>query len=427
MAELGETDDPKALVPGEAKEIRASTVHLTVYGDTMIRIGEGFKKLDTGGWSGPAADAYHERTHAEPARWLTAGDAFHAAAAAINGYASTLDWAQGQAQQAIDLWKQGEDATRQGRTAYDRDVAAAEQEAASRGEPPPTAAPFQDPGESKRARARSLLHEARSQLDSAGDQAVGQADKAQAGAPEEPTFLDDIGDGLTSAAEFVGHNLGVALGDVTSNVMNAAGDFASDVVHVAGDIVHDLGDGVGGVLRDVGELTGSDDLKNAGTTVTSSMHDAADAVDRAGDTADHWLQERGNDAKAFLSGDEPEPKGPHYVIIDQGDYPEAADHAREAQMGMSWRGDESFPRTQPSDVTIDREGAEDRRTESMKQVPQTRPGYDRDEYPPAVFLEGGEGSSVKYIDPFDNRGAGSSVKNQIRDLDNGERVTILVD
>src|SRR4051794_36829966 len=98
MAELGETDDPKALVPGEAKEIRASTVHLTVYGDTMIRIGEGFKKLDTGGWSGPAADAYHERTHAEPARWLTAGDAFHAAAAAINGYASTLDWAQGQAQ-----------------------------------------------------------------------------------------------------------------------------------------------------------------------------------------------------------------------------------------------------------------------------------------------------------------------------------------
>jgi hypothetical protein len=65
MAELGETDDPKALVPGESKEIRASTVHLTVYGDAMIRIGEGFKKLDTGGWSGPAADAFHERTHAE--------------------------------------------------------------------------------------------------------------------------------------------------------------------------------------------------------------------------------------------------------------------------------------------------------------------------------------------------------------------------
>lgn len=296
------------------------------------------------------------------------------------------------------------------RAAYDRDIAAAGQDAASRGEPPPIAAPFQDPGEPKRAQARSLLNEARSQLESAGNRAVGQVDKAQAGAPEEPTFLDDIGDGLTSAAEFVGHNLGVALGDVSGNVMNAAGDFTSNVVHVAGDIVHDLGDGVGGVLSDIGGLVGSDDLKNAGNTVTSSMHEAGDAVDRAGDTAEHWLQERGKDAKAFLSGDEPEPKGPHYVIIDQGDYPEVADHAREAQMGTSWRGDESFPRTQPAEVTIDREGAEDRRTESMKQVPQTRPGYDRDEYPPAVFLEGGEGSSVKYIDPFDNRGAGSSVK-----------------
>ncbi|WP_410171839.1 putative T7SS-secreted protein [Amycolatopsis heterodermiae] len=87
MAELGETDDPKELVPGEAAEIRASTVHLMVYGDAMVRVGEGFKKLDTGGWwFRPAADAYRRRTHAEPTRWLTAGDAFHADANAINSF-----------------------------------------------------------------------------------------------------------------------------------------------------------------------------------------------------------------------------------------------------------------------------------------------------------------------------------------------------
>ena len=86
-------------------------------------------------------------------------------------------------------------------------------------------------------------------------------------------------------------------------------------------------------------------------------------------------------------------------------------------MGLSWRrtGVPAHSAVR-SDESI--EGAEDRRTESMKQVPQTRPGCDRDEYPPAVFLEGGEGPSAKYIDPFDNRGTGSSVKNQIRDLDN---------
>ncbi|MEV4058407.1 hypothetical protein AB0J55_44980 [Amycolatopsis sp. NPDC049688] len=67
------------------------------------------------------------------------------------------------------------------------------------------------------------MREARSQLNSAGNQAVGQVDKAQTSTLEGPTFLCDIGDGLTSAAEFVGLNLGVALGDATSNVVNAAG------------------------------------------------------------------------------------------------------------------------------------------------------------------------------------------------------------
>ena len=54
-------------------------------------------------------------------------------------------------------------------------------------------------------------------------------------------------------------------------------------------------------------------------------------------------QQWGGDARVFLSGVDPGPRGPQYVIIDQGKYPEAADHAREMQMGTSWRGDESFP------------------------------------------------------------------------------------
>ena len=63
----------------------------------------------------------------------------------------------------------------------------------------------------------------------------------------------------------------------------------------------------------------------------------------------------------------------------------------------------------------------------MKQVPQTRSGYDRDEYTHAVFQEGCTGSSVKYIDPGHSQGAGRSIANQISGLDNGQRVTILAD
>ncbi|MEV0074384.1 MULTISPECIES: hypothetical protein [unclassified Amycolatopsis] len=44
------------LAPGDASQIRGSTVHLTVYGDTMIRTGEGVQRLDIGDWEGSACD-----------------------------------------------------------------------------------------------------------------------------------------------------------------------------------------------------------------------------------------------------------------------------------------------------------------------------------------------------------------------------------
>lgn len=51
---------------------------------------------------------------------------------------------------------------------------------------------------------------------------------------------------------------------------------------------------------------------------------------------------------------------------------------------------------------------------------------DRDEYPPAMFKEGGEGASVKHIDPSDNRGAGACIGSQCRDISNGQKVEIKV-
>jgi hypothetical protein len=420
MAELGETNDPRELVPGDANQIRASTVHLTVYGDTMIRIGQGFQRLDSGGWTGPAADAFHKRAETEPGRWLTAGDAFGSAAEAINRYSDTLDWAQDQAWQAISLWNKAEETTRAAQAQHDQQTKAAQQQAGADGQPAPPEAPFTDPGEADRARARGMLDTARANLVTAGDQAVAQVDRAQQDAPEERTFLDNYFSDFNA-------NVNEQLGEITGNLVDGVGDITHGALHdVVGETLHYF-DGVGAGISDIGDLIGSQDLKDAGATVTSSMDDAANAVDHAGDAAQQWVHQRGVDARTFLSGVDPGPRGPHYLIIDQGEYPEAADHVREAQMGTSWRGDEKFPRTQPSEVTIDRDGATGRRAESMKQVPQTKPGYDRDEYPPAMFKEGGTGSSVKYIDPHDNQGAGSSMGRQVAGLDDGAQVTILAD
>lgn len=58
-------------------------------------------------------------------------------------------------------------------------------------------------------------------------------------------------------------------------------------------------------------------------------------------------------------------------------YPETGDHIRDAIAEGH------------SDIcTIDRDGADKRREESLKGIP-TKPGYDRDEWPMAVCEEGG--------------------------------------
>ena len=105
---------------------------------------------------------------------------------------------------------------------------------------------------------------------------------------------------------------------------------------------------------------------------------------------------------------------PKEVVIDGSKHPEAAANAADAQKAG-----------QPSVVTVDRPGAADRRRESL-QGTKPVPGKDRDEYPPAVFKEGGRGSQVRPINPSDNRGAGASIGHQIKDVPNGDKVKVTI-
>ncbi|MEU7260662.1 NucA/NucB deoxyribonuclease domain-containing protein [Streptomyces rimosus] len=149
--------------------------------------------------------------------------------------------------------------------------------------------------------------------------------------------------------------------------------------------------------------------------------DVEDAVDRKADDIEtggsHSGGGGGRDAGLGGHG--------HYVIIDKVKYPETAQHVNEAQSELSWRGDERREQHQPADLTIDRYGADENRRHSLRGIPrQGAEKLDWDEYPLAVFKEGGFGASVKYIDASDNRGAGNSVGRQLRGLDDGEHVTV---
>lgn len=106
---------------------------------------------------------------------------------------------------------------------------------------------------------------------------------------------------------------------------------------------------------------------------------------------------------------------PVEIKISKSKYPEAAKHIEEATKNGH-----------PSTGKIDRAGAANRRKESLKNTPTVK-GKDRDEFPPAVLNTGGKGASVKTIKPSDNRGAGSSMGNQMKKLPNGTEVKIIVD
>ncbi|WP_020176715.1 NucA/NucB deoxyribonuclease domain-containing protein [Methyloferula stellata] len=100
------------------------------------------------------------------------------------------------------------------------------------------------------------------------------------------------------------------------------------------------------------------------------------------------------------------------IEIPAGRFGEAAEHMRDA-----------IKSGKPDVLTIDRAGTEANRaaaTGAMDKVP----GMHLDEYPPAMFLEGGAGASVRAISPKDNMSMGAHIGNCCRGLPNGARVKI---
>lgn len=104
----------------------------------------------------------------------------------------------------------------------------------------------------------------------------------------------------------------------------------------------------------------------------------------------------------------------YVIIVDSKKYPQTADHIRWAiKKGM------------PEFVTLGRGEAAKRRKESLRNV-RVSPIYDRDEWPMACFVEGGNGSDVFYLDRSDNRGSGSSIRHQMSRIPNGSIIRIRI-
>ncbi|MEU7327090.1 putative T7SS-secreted protein [Streptomyces parvus] len=204
--DLGQTEDKTKLIYGSPSKIRAGATHLRNLQGSFDKVGSGLKGVDSSAIKGQAADAFRSSVSIEPPKWFKAADAFEKAAGALDSFAGTVEWAQGQAHIAIDKWKAGTKASEEARdtynektTAYNKAVDTYNAKPADERDPstlPPKPGTFSDPGTARMKEAQELLAEARKQRNTAAETARKAVTAARDAAPQKPRYAEQAMDGL---------------------------------------------------------------------------------------------------------------------------------------------------------------------------------------------------------------------------------------
>ncbi|MEU8229173.1 putative T7SS-secreted protein [Actinoplanes sp. NPDC048967] len=240
MAELGETDDPRALVPGDPGGVRADAGTLGRRAQNAERAGDGLIDIDTGAWEGKAGQAFRDKFSYEPSKWYDAANCLQTAADALSTYAATLEWAQGRAAEAIRMWHAAQTASQRARQAYDQVAAQATTAQAI--------APFIDPGDAGRQAAHDALSGARRQVAEPAGAAARVLNAEANAAPEESGWLDDVGDFFTD----VGADVVNSLASVGNAMLHHPGEVAAAAAGIGLTMVSAGGDGLGLALDATG-------------------------------------------------------------------------------------------------------------------------------------------------------------------------------
>lgn len=180
-AELGDTTNPKDLIPGEPEQITGDLRGLIGTIDKIGSTGEGLKGVNIGDWTGQGANAFWDAFTPEPPRWLGAVELIGQGGQSLADYGDTLTWAQSEAQRAIEMYTQAQAASRTAAEQYNTQAA----QASAAGQP---MTPFQDPGTGLAQEAQSVLTNARDKLASVGGtvaQAFGMKPDGEGGYSKE--------------------------------------------------------------------------------------------------------------------------------------------------------------------------------------------------------------------------------------------------
>jgi hypothetical protein len=153
VAQLGQTTNPKDLIPGEPELITGDLRALVKTLRQVVGVGNDLGRIDPGGWSGDASAAFRAAFSTEPPKWLRAGDELGGGGGALADYGDALVKSQAEAQQAIEMHMQAQAATRVAAAQYDAQMLAGT-----------ATEPFNDPGQAAAQAAQEKLDHARRNL-----------------------------------------------------------------------------------------------------------------------------------------------------------------------------------------------------------------------------------------------------------------------
>ncbi|MFF7144309.1 putative T7SS-secreted protein [Streptomyces nodosus] len=223
--QLGQSDEAKDLVHGDPGKIRESAKHLRDFHGAFDKVHQGMRKVDSSDWKGEAGDTFRKKFGVHPTKWAQAADACHTAAGALESYAESVTWAQGQAEEAVELYNKGVKASKDAADAYNKKVDAYNAKVKANQDPGPKPEPFQDPGKVDIRSAVQKLAEARKQRNTAASEAQSKVKAALAHAPAEPPPLErlshDLVDGYQAVNLELTHVVGGALKG-TAGLLNFA-------------------------------------------------------------------------------------------------------------------------------------------------------------------------------------------------------------
>src|ERR1700685_3701590 len=106
--QLGQTDDPTQLIHGDAQQVGDAATRLKEFSTAFGEVSTGLAGVNVEHWQGVAADAFRAKYAPEPKRWSDAGTACGESSAALEDYAHTLTWAEGQARDAMPPYARGQ-------------------------------------------------------------------------------------------------------------------------------------------------------------------------------------------------------------------------------------------------------------------------------------------------------------------------------